>query len=38
MNEIKQLKKNLNAEFEMKDMRELRYFLDIKVIRNREER
>ena len=38
MDGIKQLKKDLNAEFEMKDMGELRYFLGIKVTRDREER
>ena len=36
MTEIEQLKRNLNAEFEMKDMRELRYFFNIKVIRDHE--
>ena len=38
MTEIEQLKRDLNAEFEMKNMRELRYFLDIKIIRDREVR
>ena len=37
MTEIEQLKRNLNAEFEMKNMRELWYFLDIKVIKDHEE-
>ena len=38
MTEIEQLKSNLNAEFEMKDMRELRYFFSIKIIRDHEVR
>jgi hypothetical protein len=38
MESINQLKKDLWAEFEMKDLGELKYFLGIKVTRNRQAR
>ena len=36
--DIKELKRELNKEFEMKDMGELKYFLGIQVLRNRKHR